>query len=256
MCIRDRLRLELDADVGRLLAMFSRAQLPYTVAAAVLMALQPILVTLSKNPLGAFDYSVPASTLLSEMLKLGVSSALLARELACGGGGGGGRLLHETSLPQLFSFMLPALIYFVNNNCVFYILQAVGPTTFQLLSQMKTIFTGLLFRACLKRQLAPAQYLALITLACGTAGKSLPILRFFPFMSRPISSHMSHPISSLYETRLFGISFLCSLADTERLVSSDRRGGGAHLGRDARGALLFTLCSRWHLFRGELFLGG
>lgn len=169
--------------------MFSRAQLPYTVAAAVLMALQPILVTLSKNPLGAFDYSVPASTLLSEMLKLCVSSALLARELACGGGGGGARLLHETSLPQLFSFMLPALIYFVNNNCVFYILQSVGPTTFQLLSQMKTIFTGLLFRACLKRQLAPAQYLALITLACGTAGKSLPILfayvtpHFFPYVT-------------------------------------------------------------------------
>ena len=50
--------------------MFSRAQLPYAVAAAVLTALQPVLVTLSKNLLGAFDYSVPASTPLAEILKL------------------------------------------------------------------------------------------------------------------------------------------------------------------------------------------
>ena len=56
----------------------------------------------------------------------------------------------------------------------FFILQAVDPTTFQLLSQMKTIFTGLLFRVFLKRKLTTVQYLALVVLACGTACSQIP----------------------------------------------------------------------------------
>lgn len=47
--------------------MFAADQLPYTCSAAVLMSLQPILVTMSKNEAGRFDYSVPASTMLSEV---------------------------------------------------------------------------------------------------------------------------------------------------------------------------------------------
>ena len=65
--------------------------------------------------------------------------------------------------------MIPAFIYFVNNNVVFFILKLVDPVTFQLLSQLKTIFTGLLFRLFLQRRLSAIQYTALITLACGTA---------------------------------------------------------------------------------------
>merc|ERR1719498_1871901 len=61
------------------------------------------------------------------------------------------KLLHEDSAAEFLSYMIPGLIYFVNNNTVFLILQAVDPTTFQLLSQLKTIFTGLLFRVFLKR---------------------------------------------------------------------------------------------------------
>ena len=51
--------------------------------------------------------------------------------------------------------------------------QAVDPTTFQLLSQ-PNIFTGLLFRVFLGRHLSGAQYLALVTLACGTATSQIP----------------------------------------------------------------------------------
>ena len=39
---------------------------------------------------------------------------------------------------------------------------------------MKTIFTGLLFRVFLGRHLSGAQYLALVTLACGTATSQIP----------------------------------------------------------------------------------
>ena len=151
--------------------MFARQQAPYTCTAAALMSLQPILVTLSKNPDGGFDYSVPASTMLSEALKLTISSVLLLISLCSGQVD---TLLHEGSKSEFLSYMLPALIYFVNNNCIFFILQAVDPTTFQLLSQMKTIFTGLLFRVFLKRKLTAVQGLALVTLACGTACSQLP----------------------------------------------------------------------------------
>ena len=70
--------------------------------------------------------------------------------------------------------MIPAFIYFVNNNIVFFILKLVDPVTFQLLSQLKTVFTGLLFRLFLQRRLSAIQYTALITLACGTATAQIP----------------------------------------------------------------------------------
>jgi len=135
------------------------------------MSLQPVLVTLSKNELGGFDYSVPASTMLSEALKLAISAVLLIRGMLSGQITA---IFHDDSVSEFFSYAIPAGIYFVNNNCIFFILQAVDPTTFQLLSQMKTIFTGLLFRVFLKRRLTAVQYLALITLACGTAISQVP----------------------------------------------------------------------------------
>jgi hypothetical protein len=66
-------------------------------------------------------------------------------------------LLADAPLAEFASYAIPGLIYFINNNCLFYILQEVDPTTFQLLSQMKTIFTGLLFRVFLKRHISPVQ---------------------------------------------------------------------------------------------------
>jgi UDP-sugar transporter A1/2/3 len=152
-------------------SMFSREQAPFTCAAALLMSLQPILVTWSKNPSGSFDYSVPCSTMLSEALKLGISAVLLLQQLLSGSLES---VLHEGSVSEFFAYMMPSFIYFVNNNCIFFILLYVDPTTFQLLSQMKTIFTGLLFRVFLKRRLSAVQYLALVTLACGTACSQLP----------------------------------------------------------------------------------
>ena len=65
------------SPAGSSTAMFAKEQAPFTVAASLLMSLQPVLVTFSKNPKGTFDYSVPSSTMLSEALKLAISSTLL-----------------------------------------------------------------------------------------------------------------------------------------------------------------------------------
>lgn len=61
--------------------MFDVKQLPFTGSAAVLMSLQPILVSMSKNSMGRFDYSVPASTMLSEVRRAPPKIALVLAHL-------------------------------------------------------------------------------------------------------------------------------------------------------------------------------
>jgi hypothetical protein len=58
--------------------MFSVRQAPFTIAAAVTMALQPIFLTMSKGPEGFFEYSVGSATFLTEAIKLTLSLTLLA----------------------------------------------------------------------------------------------------------------------------------------------------------------------------------
>ena len=174
------------------LAMLSpetKRKLAVTVAAACLMAIGPILVTKSKVPVtdqqsGELKmerkYCAAVSNMLAEIFKLIISVALLGLFHF-----GLGRtrdpdaepsspLLHPKSHVEFALFGIPAIIYAVNNLLVFLILDAVDPVTFQLLSQLKTIFTGLLFRVFLQRRLSAIQYTALITLACGTATANIP----------------------------------------------------------------------------------
>ena len=102
--------------------MFSDGQAKFTLTAAFLMSLQPILMAQSKNAAGGFDYSVPLSTMFSELLKLGLSIVLLMHSRVTQPSG---KLMGEQPTKEFLAFMTPGLIYFVNNNCLFYILQAV-----------------------------------------------------------------------------------------------------------------------------------
>jgi UDP-sugar transporter A1/2/3 len=153
--------------------MFSARQAPFTISAAVAMALQPILLTLSKGPQGFFEYSVGSATLACEILKLLFSAVglcvLLVRQPELKGS-----VLSNRPWREFGQFFVPSAIYFVNNNLVFVILQALDPSTFQLVSQTKTIFTGLLFRFMLKRRLTIFQWMALFFLGCGTACSQIP----------------------------------------------------------------------------------
>jgi UDP-sugar transporter A1/2/3 len=153
--------------------MFSAKQAPFTLAAAVTMALQPIFLTLSKGPKGYFEYSVGSATLLCELLKLGFSSISLAIQLARNPELKSSVLSNRPWL-EFAQFFVPSVIYFANNNLVFVILMALDPSTFQLVSQTKTIFTGILFRFMLRRRLTIFQWMALFFLACGTACSQIP----------------------------------------------------------------------------------
>lgn len=171
-----------------------REHAPYTLTAATLMSVQPLVVVTSKNAQGSFDYSVPSSTLFSEVLKFAISSLLLLL-----GGTPESSTLDRRALREFLAYSLPSLIYFINNNLAFFVLQAVDPTTFQLLSQMKILFTALLFRVFLKKHLTAVQYLALVTLACGTACSQLPAphkKKGAPLMAAPMLGFCLSTISS------------------------------------------------------------
>jgi len=151
---------------GHLLKMFAADQMPYILAGVVLMTLQPVLVTLSQNSEGKFDYNPVSSTLLSESSKIFISAGFLYTTKQTSA--------VRLDLKEAMQYAIPAFIYFVNNNLVFVILSHVNPTTFQLLSQLKTAFTGILFAAFLGRRLTVIQWLAIWQLTCGTATSHIP----------------------------------------------------------------------------------
>ena len=146
--------------------MFSPQQLPYICVGMLLMTLQPVLVTLSQNAEGRFDYNLVSATLFSEALKIVISGGLLATSEQRGS--------VRFDCKEALKFATPAAIYCVNNNLIFIILRHVNATTFQLLSQLKIVFTGLLFRVFLSRELTVWQYLSIWQLALGTATCHIP----------------------------------------------------------------------------------
>ena len=146
--------------------MFHRRYAGYVLAATVLMTLQPILTSSSKVD-GHYEYLQISATLLAEVLKILVSLAFYLRLPATS------HTHHMLTARHFAPFAAPAAIYFVNNNLIFVILAYVNSTTYQILSSLKTVFTGLLFRILLKRQLSDLQSLAIVLLACGTAVSQL-----------------------------------------------------------------------------------
>jgi len=136
----------------------------FVIAGVCLMTLQPVLVTLSQNEAGKLDYNPVVSTMLSEMLKLVIAAILMLAD---------GSDSHPTCR-QVLEFACPAFVYFINNNLAFVMLGHMNPTTFQLLGQLKIVFTGILFRLFLGRQLASFQWLAIWQLTCGTAMSQIP----------------------------------------------------------------------------------
>ena len=142
--------------------MFDQKYMPFVVGATLLMTSQPILTTLSKVN-GHYQYVQISTTLLAEFTKLALSAVLYVRLPRAQ------RTHDQLTIAQLVLFAVPGLIYFINNNLIFVILMYVNSTTYQILSSLKTVFTGILFRVLLKRKLTDLQMLAIVLLACGTA---------------------------------------------------------------------------------------
>jgi len=87
---------------------------------------------------------------------------------------GENRSFRVLSLKDVLMFSIPALIYFVNNNLNLLVLQYMDAAAWQLLSQLKIVFTAILFRIFLQRELTIYQWLAVWQLSCGAAVSQIP----------------------------------------------------------------------------------
>lgn len=117
----------------------------------------------SKSEDGTYPYNSFVVPCAVEAAKLFVSSCLLAISMLRG---------ESTKIsfsPGKFAlYMLPALCYFVSNNCMFFIINELGPSTFQIMSNLKVLATGILMRIFLGRKLTWLQWKALILLILGS----------------------------------------------------------------------------------------
>lgn len=139
------------------------AKVAYVLAAIALMTAQPFAVAFTQNEEGGYDYIVLSVNLLSETLKLVVSLSCY-RHLPPGE-----HTHHMITRRDVLQFAVPALLYALNNALLFAIVASIRPALFQLLSTTKTVFTAILFRLVLRRQLTITQQAAVVILAAGAA---------------------------------------------------------------------------------------
>jgi len=137
------------------------ALLIFTVSATV-------LTDISRAVDGTYPYNTFVIPCAVEAAKLLVSTVMLFTTYIFG---------YSVRLSFSYSgfllFALPAFCYFVSNNCMFYIIRELGPTTYQITSNLKVLSTALLMRVCLDRKLSWTKWKALVLLVLGSVNAEL-----------------------------------------------------------------------------------
>lgn len=112
------------------------------------------LISLTKVN-GRIPFSSSSCVVLIELTKLVVSLATLLMS------GDGASVLVPLPLLTVAPYAVPALLYALNNNLAVLMQAHMDPSTFQILSNLKIVFTAVLYSSCLRRPLRPAQCAAL-----------------------------------------------------------------------------------------------
>ena len=137
------------------------ALLIFTVSATV-------LTDISRAVDGTYPYNTFVIPCAVEAAKLLVSTVMLFTTYIFGYS-----VRLSFSYSGFLSFALPAFCYFVSNNCMFYIIRELGPTTYQITSNLKVLSTALLMRVCLDRKLSWTKWKALVLLVLGSVNAEL-----------------------------------------------------------------------------------
>lgn len=124
---------------------------------------QGILVTASQNSKNDYEYNIATVVLLTEVLKLLLSTILYLKDhkissLVID-------VAKDTKLLALY--FIPALLYCLYNNLSFKNLSIFDPTTYFLLLQLRVVITGILFQIIFKKTLSKIQWFSLILLTIG-----------------------------------------------------------------------------------------
>lgn len=137
-----------------------------------------LLTEASKSSSGSYDYNTTVVPLSVEIVKLFFSGAALLTTHHRIFREHGLRSSLDWSHPTLLRYALPALCYFISNNCFFFIIRELGPARYQIMSNLKILSTAVMMRVLLSRELTWAQVKALIILVCGSVvaqiGSSTP----------------------------------------------------------------------------------
>ena len=105
-------------------------------------------------------YSAPSLVFAAESAKFAISAAQL-RRASLGAA--------DVDWEQNWKFAIPALLYSINNNLFVYILRIVPGSVFQMLCNLRSLYTGVLFYFLMDRRLSGQQWVALLLLVCGAA---------------------------------------------------------------------------------------
>jgi len=119
-----------------------------------------LLAEMSKGPDGRYPYDPIYVPVFVELLKMFLSCGILL----CTEGFKG---LYTFSFKQYILFSIPAACYFLSNTCMFFIIADIGVLQYQVLSNMKVIFSAFAMRVFLGRVLSTRQWVALLLLLLG-----------------------------------------------------------------------------------------
>lgn len=142
--------------------MLFQAALFFTGSAAY--ALTNILSQLSKEPDGSYAYSLPTVVLLSEATKLCLSAGFLRSEV---GTFRGVLSAVGASSKGWLPFLVPSVLYGINNMLDMLNNQYMDPATEQVLVQSKILTTALAWRIVFQTPLSTRKWLSLVLLFCG-----------------------------------------------------------------------------------------
>ena len=143
------------------LVMLNRSDLLIIGLYVVWETLNVLCISWAKDPVTKqAAYSSPSLVLAAETAKFAISAAELRRA-----GIGAADIVWE----QNWKFAIPALLYSINNNLFVHILRIVPGSVFQMLCNLRTLYTGVLFYFLMDRRLSGQQWLALWLLVVGAA---------------------------------------------------------------------------------------
>ena len=117
----------------------------------------------SKSEDGTYPYNSLVVPMTVEAAKLFVSSCLLTLSMSRDE-----KPTISFSPGKFAIYVLPALCYFVSNNCMFFVILELGPSTFQIMSNLKVLATAILMRIFLGVKLNWLRWKALILLILGS----------------------------------------------------------------------------------------
>ncbi|XP_046543048.1 LOW QUALITY PROTEIN: probable UDP-sugar transporter protein SLC35A4 [Haliotis rubra] len=103
---------------------------------------------------GNLPFRSSSVVLSTEVVKIVLSVAMLFPELRRGD-------ITVPSLANCLPFLVPAVLYCINNNLSVYMQVHMDPTTYQILGNMKVATTAVLYRVVIQRPLTVVQWMSL-----------------------------------------------------------------------------------------------